>query len=197
MANDQRRIDRLSQERTEDSPPQSRPDGDLDMGGGGPTGASGPGTPHRSNLDTGGGSPLAGALDDLPDMTGSNPAGSSGSTSTSGAAAPGGSPTTSASDTFESTIGDADINPPSADNANMGRGSDRFDASDAYTGVDSDDAVLESRPSGSAKGRKSRASRPAGDMTGSGDSGSAGDDLGDMSGQGISPEDFRTQGSGQ
>ncbi len=171
MAGDQRHRDRLSQERAEETPPRSRPDGDLDMGGGGPTGASDTGTPHRSNLDSRGGSPLIGALDDLPDMTGSTLRGS--------------------------TVADADITPPDGDNANMGQGSDRFDASDAYTGVDSDDAVLESRPSGSPLERNPGGRRAADDITGSGDSGSAGDDLGNLPGQGISPDDFRTQGSGQ
>jgi hypothetical protein len=195
MAEDQRRVDRLDQERLDEADRRNIPSdggrgGDLDMGGGGPTGASGPGTPHRSNLDTRGGSPLTGALDDLPDMTGANAAAGGGNT-----AGIGGTTTSGSTDAWVSTIGDRDINPPGGDNANMGQGGDRFDASDAYTGVESDDAVLNAGTDSSLE-RNTR-SRTTRDLAGSGDSGTAGEDLGDMPGQGISPEDFRTQGSRQ
>jgi hypothetical protein len=193
MAKDRQRIDRRDQERLDEANRRNIPTdggrgGDLDMGGGGPTGASGPGMPHRSNLDTRGGSPMTGALDDLPDMTGANAAGGG---NTAGI---GGTTTSGSTDAWVSTIGDRDINPPDGDNANMGQGSDRFDASDAYTGVESDDAVLESRPSGSAKGKKT-SGRRTGDLTGSGDSGTAGEGLGDMPGPGIDAQDFKTRGA--
>ena len=203
MADDSRTTDQLDEERRDEAlnrnidPSSSGREVPLDMGGGIQTGASGPGTPHRSQLDVDTGSPLAGAMDDLPDMTGA--AGTSELTNAAGGGGASGGATAAgrSTDAWVSTISDDDIEQPDGDNANMGRGSDRFDASDAYTGVESDDALagMDVTIEGSALTRDTAPSSrrtPDRDLTGSGDSGTAGDGLGAMPGQGITSDDFQT-----
>lgn len=147
MGDNTHTTDKLDQERRDEAlsrnidPGSDGRGGPLDMGGGIQTGANEAGTPHRSQLDVDTGAPLTGAMDDLPDMTGAE-----GSSALNNAAAGGGSGmggvTASGADTESAPAAGMDV-ADEADNANMGRGSDRFDASDAYTGVDSADALTD------------------------------------------------------